>query len=123
MLVPQGKTYETAPYSLAALTQANKAKVPLTTLAQRDQDVLKQKFGDVTVTQMPALANPHLGGPVAVAKIAVPGRKARPFELSARFEDRDADGAIYAVELSLLATNEKALAEAKPKFDQMIKAY
>ncbi len=120
--VPNGKTYETAPYTLTALTQL-KGKLAIDTIAERDRAALKQKFGDLTVAPMKPIVNPKLGGKVEVSRLDVPSRKAHPFELEARFEDKDAEDAVYVVELSLMATTEKGLKEARPKFEAMIKGY
>ena len=64
-----------------------------------------------------------MGGPVKLFKLIVPDLKVRNTLIETRFLDKDADGQIYSVEVTLSAQNDKALFEVKPKFDQMIKGY
>ncbi|MDR3373919.1 MAG: hypothetical protein P4L98_09345 [Ancalomicrobiaceae bacterium] len=121
--VPKGRSFDNAPNVLSALVQIDKQKVPLSTFESREIDAFKQKFANAVQTQLPAIANPRLGGTVKVAKLTAPTRKPRPIQLIAQFVDKDADDSPFVVQLTLDAQTEAALAEARPKFDAMIKTY
>jgi len=121
--VPKTKTYETAPVAITVLTAANKAKTPLETLTQRQQDAFRQANKDVTIAPLAPIVNETLGGPVKLFKVIAPDTKPRGFMIQGRFADKDADGALFSVELTLSALSEKALAEARPKLEAMVKGY
>jgi hypothetical protein len=121
--VPKSKTYETALVAITALTAANKAKTSLETLIQRDQDAFRQANKGATIVPLAPIANDKIGAPVKLFKIIAPDTRPRGFMIQGRFADEDADGALFSVELTLSALTEKALAEARPKLDAMVKGY
>ncbi|MDR3497503.1 MAG: hypothetical protein P4L82_23160 [Ancalomicrobiaceae bacterium] len=121
--VPKGRAFDNAPYVLSALVLLNKLKMPLATFESREIDAFKQKFANVIQSQLPAIVNRRLGGPVNVTKLVAPARKPRPIQLIAQFTDKDVDESPFVVQLTLDAQTEATLAEARPKFEAMIKAY
>jgi hypothetical protein len=121
--VPKGKTYENAPAAITVQTTLNKTKTSTETLTQRYQEALRQANKDTIIGPLAPINNENLGGPVRLFKIMSPDTKPRPFMISGRFADKDAEGALFSVELTLSALTERGLAENRAKLDTMIRNY
>jgi hypothetical protein len=121
--VPKGKAFDTAPAAITVTTTPNKSKMSIEAIAQREQDVLRDEHKDVTVAPLSAIANEKFAAPAKVVKIIAPDLKPRGYEIVARFPDRDAEGALFTVEVTLSAMTERGLMELRPKLDAMVKGY
>ena len=121
--VPKGKTYETAPAAITALTTPNRAKTAIDAMVQRDQEAFRQANKGATIAPAGVIANEKLGGSVKLFKTVAPDMKPRTFMIGTRFADHDADGSPFSVELVLSALTDKALAEVRPRFEAMVKGY
>jgi hypothetical protein len=93
------------------------------TLVQRDQEAFRQASKDATIQPLAGASNEKLGGLVKFYKVVVPDTKPRAFMIRAIFADKDEEGALFTVELTLSDLAERGLAEMRPKLETMVKGY
>jgi hypothetical protein len=123
IFVAKGKTYDTAPAALTVQTTSNRAKTPVETLVERDNEAFRQDYKDAIIAPLAPVANTRLGGPVKLFRQSAGALKPRGFQITAIFADRDADGSPFSVAVVASAQTERGLAELRPKLEQMIKSY
>jgi len=121
--VPKGKTFETAPAAITVIPTPNKAKTSIDTITQRDQTVFREEHKDVIFAPLAPIANEKFVSPARVTKIVAPDLHPRGYEIVARFPDRDAEGALFTVDVTLSAMTERGLIEVRPKLEAMVKGY
>jgi hypothetical protein len=121
--VPKGDTFHYAPAVMYIRVSYNENKRPVSAFIEVSQERWKKAVPDTQVTKIANEKRDNGQGEFLVYQIRNPSLPKQGYEMLAYGEDKDKDGNMYFVMISITATSQKALDDAEKAYRTALRTH
>lgn len=121
--VPKGETFHYAPAVIYIRVSYNENKRPIEAFIEASQERWKKAVPDTEVKQLGTEARDNGMAAFRVYSVLNPSLSKQSHEMLAYGEDKDKDGNMYFVMISITATSQKALDDAEKAYRAALRAH